>query len=182
MMNEFNGSDSASQQSMFQSDHFQSDHFQSDHFQSDYQTEHLESTSPSGREPELGGYWRDAPERTGLEPELGGVVRQTGVYVDEITCIGCKHCAHVARNTFYIEPDYGRSRVIRQDGDPEEVIQEAIDTCPVDCIHWVDYTELRNLEEERKYQVIQVIGLPVLPTASRQRRKKRKRDRGNAAD
>jgi ferredoxin len=67
--------------------------------------------------------------------------------------------------------------VIRQDGDPEEVIQEAIDTCPVDCIHWVDYTELRNLEEERKYQVIQAIGLPVLPTASRQRRKKPKRKR-----
>lgn len=129
---------------------------------------------PSGLEPELGGHWRDAPERTGLEPELGGVVRQTGVYVDEVTCIGCKHCAHVARNTFYIEPDYGRSRVIRQDGDPEEVIQEAIDTCPVDCIHWVDYTELRKLEEERKYQVIQTIGLPVLPRASRQRRKKPK--------
>ncbi len=111
--------------------------------------------------PELGGHLRDAPERTGLEPELGGIVRQKGVYVDEITCIGCKHCAHVARNTFYIEPDYGRSRVIRQDGDSEEVIQEAIDTCPVDCIHWVDYTELKRLEEERKYQVIPVVGFPV---------------------
>lgn len=111
--------------------------------------------------PELGGNLRDAPERTGLEPELGGIVRQKGVYVDEITCIGCKHCAHVARNTFYIEPDYGRSRVIRQDGDTEEVIQEAIDTCPVDCIHWVDYTELKKLEDERKYQVIPVVGFPV---------------------
>lgn len=111
--------------------------------------------------PELGGHLRDAPERTGLEPELGGMVRQKGVYVDEVTCIGCKHCAHVARNTFYIEPDYGRSRVIRQDGDTEEVIQEAIDTCPVDCIHWVDYTELKKLEEERKYQVIPVVGFPV---------------------
>jgi ferredoxin len=131
------------------------------------------TNAPSGLEPELGGHWRDAPERTGLEPELGGVVRQTGVYVDEITCIGCKHCAHVARNTFYIEPDYGRSRVVRQDGDPEEVIQEAIDTCPVDCIHWVDYTELRTLEEERKYQVIQPIGLPVISTP-RQRGKQHK--------
>jgi ferredoxin len=137
--------------------------------------EPIAQATPSGLEPELGGQWRDAPERTGLEPELGGLVRQTGVYVDEITCIGCKHCAHVARNTFYIEPDYGRSRVIRQDGDPEEVIQEAIDTCPVDCIHWVDYTELRKLEEERKYQVVQTIGLPVMPTASRRRRKPRKR-------
>ena len=115
----------------------------------------------TGLEPELGGFLRDAPDRTGLEPELGGVLRQKGVYVDEITCIGCKHCAHVARNTFYIEPDYGRSRVVRQDGDSEELIAEAIDTCPVNCIHWVDYTELKNLEEDRKDQVIPVVGFPV---------------------
>ncbi|HYX17240.1 MAG TPA: ferredoxin [Nostoc sp.] len=130
----------------------------------------------SGLEPELGGFLRDAPERSGLEPELGGFLRQNGVYVDEITCIGCKHCAHVARNTFYIEPDYGRSRVVRQDGDAEEIIQEAIDTCPVDCIHWVDYTELKKLEQERKYQVIPVVGYPVehAVAASERRRKKQK--------
>lgn len=131
-------------------------------------------TERTGYEPELGGVLRDAPERSGLEPELGGVLRQKGVYVDEITCIGCKHCAHVARNTFYIEPDYGRSRVIRQDGDSEEVIQEAIDTCPVDCIHWLDYTELKRQEEERRYQVIPVVGYPVegAVVAAQSRRKK----------
>lgn len=116
---------------------------------------------PTGFEPELGGHLRQADSRTGLEPELGGQLRQKGVYVDEITCIGCKHCAHVARNTFYIEPDYGRSRVYRQDGDSEEIIQEAIDTCPVDCIHWVDYTELKQLEADRKHQVIPIAGFPV---------------------
>ncbi|MFQ4146975.1 ferredoxin [Chlorogloeopsis sp. ULAP02] len=130
----------------------------------------------SGLEPELGGFLRDAPERSGLEPELGGMLRQKGVYVDEITCIGCKHCAFVARNTFYIEPDYGRSRVMRQDADPEELVQEAIDTCPVDCIHWVDYTELKKLEEERRYQVIPVVGYPVegAVAAAQRRRKKLK--------
>lgn len=135
-----------------------------------------EQEERSGLEPELGGLLRDEPERSGLEPELGGMLRQKGVYVDEITCIGCLHCAHVARNTFYIEPDYGRSRVIRQEGDAEEVIQEAIDTCPVDCIHWVDYTELKKLEEERKYQVIPVVGYPVeeAVVASARRRQKRR--------
>jgi len=130
----------------------------------------------SGLEPELGGFLRDASQRSGFEPELGGVLRQKGVYVDEITCIGCKHCAHVARNTFYIEPDYGRSRVVRQDGDAEEIIQEAIDTCPVDCIHWVDYTDLKKLEEERKFQVIPVVGYPVehAVAASERRRRKQK--------
>jgi ferredoxin len=116
----------------------------------------------SGLEPELGGLLREhvQGERTGFEPELGGLNRQTGVYVDEMTCIGCCHCAHVARNTFYIEPDYGRSRAIRQDGDSAELIQEAIETCPVDCIHWVDYTELSQLEEERQYQVLPTVGMP----------------------
>jgi ferredoxin len=114
----------------------------------------------SGLEPELGGIWRDVSERSGFEPELGGELRQKGVYVDEVTCIGCKHCAHVAPNTFYIEPNYGRSRAIRQDGDSEGLIQEAIDTCPVDCIHWVDYTELKQLEEERQDRVIKNLGLP----------------------
>jgi ferredoxin len=130
----------------------------------------------SGLEPELGGFLRDAPERSGFEPELGGVLRQKGVYVDEVICIGCKHCAHVARNTFYIEEDYGRSRVIRQDADSEEVIQEAIDTCPVDCIYWLDYTEVKKLEEDRKYQVIPVVGYPVEPAvaAAERRRNKRK--------
>jgi ferredoxin len=128
----------------------------------------------TGLEPELGGFLREAPERSGLEPELGGVLRQKGVYVDEITCIGCKHCAHVARNTFYIEPDYGRSRVVRQDGDAEEVIQEAIDTCPVDCIHWVDYTELKTLEAERQFQVIPLIGFPIDYALVRQKVKEKK--------
>ena len=133
----------------------------------------------SGLEPELGGFLRDAPERSGLEPELGGVLRQKGVYVDEITCIGCKHCAHVARNTFYIEPDYGRSRAVRQDGDSEELIQEAIDTCPVDCIHWMNYTELKKLEDERQYQVIPVPGFPIdhALVAANQRRQKVKKQR-----
>ena len=127
----------------------------------------------SGLEPELGGALRSASERSGLEPELGGQFRQTGVYVDELVCIGCTHCAHVARNTFYIEPDYGRARVIRQNGDSEALVQEAIDTCPVDCIHRVDYTELRALERDRVNQVIPVVGFPVekaVISAQRRRR------------
>jgi ferredoxin len=141
-----------------------------------------EEYNRSGLEPELGSLLRDVPERSGLEPELGGLVRQKGVYVDEITCIGCKHCAHVARNTFFIEEDYGRSRVLRQDGDMEEVIQEAIDTCPVDCIHWVNYTELKNLEEDRKYQVIPIAGYPVEHgvAITEKRRKKQKLKKSNS--
>ncbi len=127
----------------------------------------------SGLEPELGNLLHDSPERSGYEPELGGVIRQKGVYVDEVVCIGCKQCAHVARNTFYIEESYGKSRAIRQDADSEPVIQEAIDTCPVDCIYWVDYTELKKLEEERRYQVMPIAGYPVDASVRKQRKKKK---------
>ncbi|WP_346293483.1 ferredoxin [Sphaerothrix gracilis] len=128
----------------------------------------------TGLEPELGGPLRDRAVRSGLEPELGGAVRQRGVYVDELTCIGCKNCAHVARNTFYIEPDYGRARVVRQDGDPDELVQEAIDTCPVDCIHWMDYTEVQQLEADRRYQVMPVVGFPADKAVSAARRRRLK--------
>jgi len=97
---------------------------------------------------------------TGLEPVLGGELRQKAVWVDEAVCIGCRYCAHVATNTFVVEPEWGRSRALRQDGDSTQRIQEAIDTCPVDCIHWVDYGELPALAEQLAQQDIQPLGLP----------------------
>jgi ferredoxin len=101
-----------------------------------------------------------APSGTGLEPVLAGELRQKAVWVDEAVCIGCRYCAHVATNTFVVEADWGRSRAIRQDGDSTARIQEAIDTCPVDCIHWVDYTELPALAEQLEQQDIQPLGVP----------------------
>jgi ferredoxin len=103
-----------------------------------------------------------APEtlRTGLEPLLGGSLRQKAVWVDEAVCIGCRYCAHVALNTFVVEPHWGRSRAIRQDGDSTALIQEAIDTCPVDCIHWVPYEQLPELEQQLAGQEILPLGVP----------------------
>ena len=103
-----------------------------------------------------------APEvvSNGLEPLLGGALREKAVWVDEAVCIGCRYCAHVACNTFVVEPNYGRSRVIRQDGDSTERIQEAIDTCPVDCIHWVGFEDLDDLRRQRESQDLLPLGLP----------------------
>jgi ferredoxin len=98
-------------------------------------------------------------DRSGFEPELGGELRQNAVFVDETVCIGCGHCAHTASSTFFLEEDYGRARVVAQDGDEEDLVQEAIDTCPVDCIAWVNYNELNKLEETRKHQIIQNLGI-----------------------
>ena len=132
--------------------------------------EQRRQTQRSGLEPELGGRLRNGAQRSGLEPELGGGLRQKALYVDEVTCIGCGLCAWVARNTFYLEPEYGRSRVINQQGDDEVLLEEAVQSCPVDCIHWVDMNELPPLEEARQYQVITTIGLP--PTSRKVRSRK----------
>jgi ferredoxin len=76
------------------------------------------------------------------------------VYVDEHACIGCTCCAGVAPATFFMEDLHGRARVFQQQGDAQSVIREAIETCPVDCIHYVPWEELVGLEEQRRGQVI----------------------------
>ena len=98
--------------------------------------------------------------RTGKEPLLGGKLREKAVWVDEAACIGCRYCGNVASNTFVMEPDFGRSRAIRQDGDSTEIIQEAIDTCPVDCIHWVPFEELDSLRSQLDDVEMQSLGMP----------------------
>lgn len=68
------------------------------------------------------------------------------VFVDECTCIGCKACVWAAPATFRMEPVHGRSYVFGQWLNPEDDLQCAIDSCPVDCIHWVERDELPVLE------------------------------------
>ena len=101
----------------------------------------------------------------GREPCLGGQLREKAVWVDESICIGCRYCAHVATNTFVIEPHLGRSRAIRQDGDSTELIQEAIKTCPVNCIHWVRFEQLDELRDQLDKMDLQDLGK--LPKISR---------------
>ena len=103
----------------------------------------------------------------GKEPCLGGQLREKAVWVDEATCIGCRYCANVATNTFVIEPYFGRSRAVSQDGDRTVVIQEAIDTCPVDCIHWVGFEQLDELREQLDQLQLQPLGM--LPKVPRRR-------------
>ena len=66
----------------------------------------------------------------------------------------------MACNTFIIEPNLGRSRAIRQDGDSSARIQEAIETCPVDCIHWVAFDDLEGLQAQLDSQELLPLGLP----------------------
>jgi len=68
------------------------------------------------------------------------------VFVDEEACIGCTMCVSIAPGTFRLEGEHGRSRVFAQWANTEDETQDAVDSCPVDCIHWVQKDELAALE------------------------------------
>lgn len=86
----------------------------------------------------------------GSNPFLDTEAARDHAFVDEYSCIGCKNCANTAEKTFAIEDEFGRARVQRQDGNHPALVQEAIDTCPVNCIHWVSASQLALLEDEMR--------------------------------
>ncbi|XP_027098649.1 chaperone protein dnaJ C76, chloroplastic [Coffea arabica] len=77
---------------------------------------------------------------------LGPENEKRAVFVDEVKCVGCLKCALFAEKTFAVESVYGRARVVAQWADPEDKIQAAIQTCPVDCISTVERSNLAALE------------------------------------
>ena len=58
------------------------------------------------------------------------------VYLDQEECIGCGSCEEICPEVFKLNQDTEKAEVIEPEGGPEDRIQEAIDTCPVSCIHW----------------------------------------------
>lgn len=87
------------------------------------------------------------PNTLDADPEAKSML-----WVDELSCVGCKFCASVARCTFKMaeeDHDYGTARVVQQGGDLDDVVEEAIDCCPVDAIHRLTRPELEVLETHR---------------------------------
>ena len=58
------------------------------------------------------------------------------VYIDEDECIGCGSCEEICPEVFKLNEETEKAEVIKPEGGPKDSIQEAIDTCPVSCIHW----------------------------------------------
>jgi ferredoxin len=55
------------------------------------------------------------------------------VKIDKDLCIGCGLCVTIAEKTFRLN-DEGKVEVLKQGGDKDNKIQEAIDSCPVQAI------------------------------------------------
>lgn len=86
---------------------------------------------------------------TATNPFLDDSCPKDHVFVDEFSCIGCKNCANMAPKVFKIEEDFGRARVYSQCG-INELVQQAIESCPVDCIHQTSAQQLSLLEDEMR--------------------------------
>ncbi|BCR04633.1 ferredoxin [Desulfuromonas versatilis] len=63
--------------------------------------------------------------------------------VDQDACIGCEVCTQICPEVFKMEGEEGhghdhghKSVVYNPTGAPEAKIEEAMDNCPVACIHW----------------------------------------------
>ena len=60
------------------------------------------------------------------------------VYVDDEECIGCGSCEEICPDVFVLNEDTEKAEVINPEGGPEDLIEEAMEACPVECILWED--------------------------------------------
>ncbi len=58
------------------------------------------------------------------------------VYIEEDVCIACGMCQDICPEVFKLDDEEMVAKVIKTEGGPEDLVQEAIDACPVECIHW----------------------------------------------
>lgn len=56
------------------------------------------------------------------------------VYIDEEECIGYGTCEEICPEVFKLRDEKGRAEVINPEGGTEDLIEEAISSCPVSCI------------------------------------------------
>ncbi|HON79434.1 MAG TPA: ferredoxin [Spirochaetota bacterium] len=57
------------------------------------------------------------------------------VFVDQDECTGCELCVDALPEVFEMTSD-GVSKVHNSAGADEDKIQDIIDSCPAECIHW----------------------------------------------
>jgi ferredoxin len=60
------------------------------------------------------------------------------VLIDEEECIGCGSCEEICPEVFVLNEDTEKAEVINPEGGPEDLIEEAMEACPVECIQWED--------------------------------------------
>ena len=57
------------------------------------------------------------------------------VIIETDECIGCETCVELCPEVFGFDEEAEKAVVIQPEGGPD-CVEEAIETCPVECIHW----------------------------------------------
>ncbi|MGD2124623.1 MAG: ferredoxin [Desulfobacteraceae bacterium] len=60
------------------------------------------------------------------------------VFIDLDECIGCGSCQEICPEVFELNEDTEKAQVIKPEGGPEDLIEEAMGECPMSCIFWED--------------------------------------------
>ncbi|MGM0424266.1 MAG: ferredoxin [Thermodesulfobacteriota bacterium] len=58
------------------------------------------------------------------------------VVIDKEECIGCESCVEICPEVFAFDEEEEKAYVIKEEGGPEDLIEEAMESCPSECIHW----------------------------------------------
>ncbi len=57
-------------------------------------------------------------------------------YVDKEECTSCAQCVDNLPEVFGVDDDDDTAEIINANGASEDMIQEEIDACQGECIHW----------------------------------------------
>jgi ferredoxin len=60
------------------------------------------------------------------------------VVIDTEECIGCESCVEICPEVFGFNEAEEKAEVIMPEDGPEDCIEDAMDTCPVECIHYTE--------------------------------------------
>lgn len=58
------------------------------------------------------------------------------VTINQEECVGCESCVELCPDVFDFDADSEKANVKEDYAGDEECIQEAIDSCPSECIEW----------------------------------------------
>lgn len=58
------------------------------------------------------------------------------VSIEEDVCIGCETCVELCNDIFAFNEETNKAYVIKEEGGDAECIDEAIASCPVECISY----------------------------------------------